>query len=77
MTIETIWNNAKATYNTDTVKFSHLIEMMNNEEKGTRKREDCGVSAVLLIIKLFADGKLGKMTKDERNILVNHIMNDL
>ena len=77
MTIETVWNNAKATYNTDTVKFPHLIEMMNNEEKGSQKREDCGIAAVLLVIQLFDDGRLGEMTKGERNILVNHIMNDL
>ena len=50
---------------------------MNKEAKGSKMREDFGVAAVLLVMTLFKEGRLNGMKETERNLIVNHIMNDL
>ena len=77
MTIETAFETAKTTYNTKIVKLPHLLNLMNAQEKGTKLREEYGVAAALLVLRLFKDGKLDPMSQSERNLLVNEIMNSL
>ena len=75
--MEEVFNKAKTTFKTDTVKLAHLISLMNKEAKGSKMREDFGVAAVLLVMTLFKEGRLNGMKKTERNLIVNQIMNDL
>lgn len=77
MTIESAFDNIKKVYNTDMVKLHHIIDMMYKHEKGTAHREDYGMTGVLLVITLFKEGKLRGMTSEERNKIINYIMEEI
>ena len=77
MTIELAFENVKKTYSTNSVKFPHLLEMMYKEEKGCPMRESYGITAVLLVHKLYKEGKLEPMSKEDVGKIITKIMDDL